>query len=305
MAYAQLPMPVLDALPLGAHLVDASHGDSCEGVLSGGSACLTALTDEALFRAVGVRIAFTNREGGVSEGPYASLNCALHVDDDPAAVTCNHRIVLQAIGAPHARLIVPNQVHGTHVVCVGAVSDTYSSVREPRDEVAIAQREASEGADAVVVGVSGVAALMNFADCLPLILVAPDGSFAVAHAGWRGAVARVASKAALALADMSGLAPHEFNAYIGPHIRSECFEVGGEVAQAFEAVYGCVALPDKCHVSLANAVTADLMGVGLDERRIADAHVCTKCSAQRYFSYRAENGVCGRHAAVAVRVERG
>ena len=67
----QLPLPQLDALPLGAHRA------------------LQALTDEHLFVQTGVRIAFTSRAGGVSEGPYASLNCALHVEDDEQAVLRN------------------------------------------------------------------------------------------------------------------------------------------------------------------------------------------------------------------------
>lgn len=214
---------------------------------------------------------------------------------------CNRRIVLQALGAPKAHLIVPSQVHGTHVVCVrGAASAGFET--DVEGLVSAAQRQASEGADAIVVQSQGVAALLNFADCLPLIIVSPDGSFAVAHAGWRGAVARIASKAVCVLADASSYESSQFNAYIGPHIREECFEVGADVADAFAREFGRDVLADERHVSLARAVASDLVAAGLQPNRIADAFICTKCHPEQYFSYRATNGACGRHSAVAIRL---
>ena len=250
---------------------------------------LVALTDDALFEACGVRIAFTGRDGGTSTGPYASLNTGDHVEDDLACVQRNREIVLQALGFPQAHLVVPNQVHGTNIVHVEDVADVPGVIEL-----------AKQGADAVVVETSGVAALLNFADCLPLIVVAPDGRFAVAHAGWRGALAGIAGKAVRALADISQDAAG-FNAYIGPHIRQECFETNEEIARQFADAYGEGVLADSRHVSLARAVMTDLVRAGMQADRIADADICTVCNCERYFSYRAAGGTCGRHAAVAVR----
>ncbi|MBQ9043259.1 MAG: laccase domain-containing protein [Eggerthellaceae bacterium] len=269
---AQLPKPQLNALPLGAHSV-------------------SALTDEALFDACGVRIAFTGREGGVSTGPYASLNTGDHVEDDLACVARNREIVLEALGFQGAPLVVPKQVHGTSVVKVPAAGDA------PQ-----AMEEAAAGADAVVVEAPEVAALLNFADCLPLIIVAPSGRFAVVHAGWRGALAGIAGKAARELAQVEGEGSAAgFNAYIGPHIRSECFETSEDIAAQFADAYGAELLADARHVSLAQAVSTDLARAGLTRERIADAGICTVCNSDRYFSYRAADGVCGRHAAIAIR----
>lgn len=270
MTNAKLPKPSLNALPMGAHSV-------------------VALTDEALFAACGVRIAFTGREGGTSTGPYASLNTGDHVQDDLQCVLKNRAIVLQALGFPQAKLVVPNQVHGTDIVRVNDVCDAVD-----------AAERAKQGTDAVVVDVPGVAALLNFADCLPLIIVAPDGHFAVVHAGWRGALAGIAGKAVRALAG-EGQSALGFNAYIGPHIRSECFETSEDIARRFAEAYGSDVLADNRHISLARAVTTDLVRAGISEDRIADAGICTVCNCDRYFSYRAAGGVCGRHAAVAVR----
>lgn len=381
-AKTSLPLPKLHALPLGAHRLsrceDGTNTSSnccaeavAEAAVNGRAktrngasamlACedhdgaLPVLTDEALFEACGVRIAFTGREGGVSEGPYAKLNCAVHVEDDERAVLRNRQIVLDALGVPNAQLIAPNQVHGTNIVCVGDPTDTTNntgssaanaassmtsnqvcganaahigdsagmanaagqSAADPATSAAAdlivpvagkvlsvsdALEEAAQGADAIIVKVPEVAALLNYADCLSLIIVAPSGSFVVAHAGWRGAIAHIASKAALELAAHTGENPSWFNAYIGPHIRSECFEVSVEVAERFADEFGASVAVGKRHVSLARAVTCDLERVGMSSQRIADCGICTKCNPDQYFSYRATNGRCGRHSAVAVRL---
>ena len=267
-----LPKPCLNALPMGAHSV-------------------IAITDEALFETCGVRIAFTSREGGTSTGPYASLNTGDHVEDDLECVLHNRAIVLEAIGFAQAPLIVPNQVHGTDIARVSKASDV------PAVAACV-----KEGIDAVMVETPGVGALLNFADCLPLIVVALDGRFVVAHAGWRGALAGIAGKAVRLLAEC-GQDAGGFNAYIGPHIHSECFETSEEIARQFADAYGSDVLTDSRHISLARAVMVDLVRAGMSQDRIADAGICTVCNSDRYFSYRAAGGVCGRHAAVAIREE--
>ena len=266
-----LPYPVIDALPCGAHR-------------------LVMLTDDALFRAVGVRIGFTGRAGGVSEGPYASLNTGGNTGDDMGRVARNRAIVCEAAGAGDARLIVPNQVHGTDVIYVF----------DERD-VNVSEQVTGNTADVVSVCARNVAVLMNFADCLPLIIVSPSGRFAVAHAGWRGAVAHVAARAFLAVSAGDSAPASEYNAYIGPHICGDCFEVGEDVAARFRDEFGESVMQDARHVSLARAVARDLTMMGMRADRIVDAGICTKCNADEYFSYRATQGDCGRNAAIAVR----
>lgn len=255
-------------------------------------------TDDALFDASSVRICFTGRAGGKSEGAYASLNLGTHVNDDSVVVRENRALLLRALGAEGAPLIVPNQVHGTDIVDVeGADGDAFERAR------ALAAR----GADALCVPVRGVAALLCFADCVPVIIVSPTGNFVVAHAGWRGAVGRIASKSVRHLARIDGAttgcasSPSQFNAYIGPHIHRECFEVGEEVSSRFAEEFGAGCVPDQRHVDLEAALRADLSSAGMDESRIASAGVCTKCAPDEFFSYRASGGVCGRHGALAFR----
>ena len=248
-ATGQLPIPQITARRFGAR-------------------CLPALTDDALYERTGVRVAFTGRAGGVSEGPYSSLNLGNHVGDDPASVERNRALVLEALDAADVPLVVPSQVHGEVVV-----------------ELDDASPEALD------------------ADCVPVIVVSPTGRFAVAHAGWRGVENGVAAKAvrALARADAAELgedAASGYNVYVGPHIHASCFETGADVRKRFEDRFGSSCIPDERHVDLLEALTVGLEEAGIDRARVADAGVCTVCSCDEFFSYRAAGGICGRHGAV-------
>ena len=271
---AHLPFPVLDALPCGAHR-------------------LVMLTDQALYEACGVRVAFAGRDGGVSTGPYASLNTGDNTDDDPNAVEHNRQLVCQAFDAGQAPMISPRQVHGIQFV----------DIDDEAEAKQVAHR-ARQGADGVVVRTGGVSALMNSADCLCFAVVSPTGSFALAHAGWRGAIEHIAAKAVQELESCDAAPASEYNAYLGPHIRTGCFEVSYELAQRFRDEFGDGALSDARHVSLAASVTADLVSAGLLIERIVDSRICTQCNSDRYFSYRATQGMCGRHATFAYREPR-
>lgn len=264
-------------------------------------ASIRILTDETLFAKFGVRIAFTSKKGGVSKPPFEALNLASHVGDDLDAVLENRRILLEALGLPHVSLLNPNQVHGTEIVRVEAAD---------RESLGRAASAIAAGADGIVVECADVAALLCFADCLPVIVVSPSGRFAVAHAGWRGAVAGIAGKAVALLAEadaadaVAEYVPSQYNAYIGPYIHSECFETGADVAQRFSEAFGNEALRDSRHVDLGRAVAIDLVRAGVDEQRIADAGMCTRCHPDEYYSYRATGGLCGRHGAFCVKTKR-
>ncbi|WP_139652654.1 polyphenol oxidase family protein [Raoultibacter phocaeensis] len=258
-------------------------------------ASVSALTDDDLYACLGVRIAFTDRMGGVSAGPFESLNLGAHVNDDVTCVERNRAIVAEAFRVAPERMIVPLQVHGTHIV----VADG-----EKAADVERARTAANAGADALVVEATNVAALLCFADCVPVIIVSPSGRFAVAHAGWRGAVHGIAAKTASLLArlderDGFGSTAALMNAYLGPHICAECFETGDEVRARFLEKFGEACTPDERHVDLACALRTDLKRVGVV--RVADAGQCTVCGNERYFSHRAQNGVAGRHGAFAYR----
>jgi len=288
-AMRELPLPVLDALPLGAHR-------------------LMVLTDEALAQACGVRIMYTDRSGGVSVGPFGELNLSPDINDDALAVERNIQIVREAAHAEKAGLVALEQVHGTRVVVAGALAESGGAVGgEPvvasvEDSAAIAGGHGRQQADGVVVGEADIAALLISADCPLLVVVSPSGRFAVAHAGWRGVVGGIAGKAVMCLARDDSCEPADFNAYLGPHICPDCFEVGEDVAQRFVDAFGPGSVLRERHVSLAHAISADLVRCGMSASRIRDAGLCTCCHPQRFFSYRATGGACGRQGVFVVRM---
>lgn len=280
----ELPLP---QLVKGRFAYTAPDGTEAAGTVQ-------AYTDPQLFEATGVRIAFTLRHGGASLPPYASLNLGTHVKDDRNAVEENRRRVLSAFDAAHAPLLVPNQVHGRQVQTV----DDAAALPQVRQVIA-------EGADALVVPLSDTAALLCFADCVPLIMVAPHGAFAVVHAGWRGVDNRIAEVALADLLAADGTDdPGRVNVYRGAYIHAECFETGPDVYQRFIDQFGPSVAYDATHIDMGAALDLTLTQAGVKPERIADVGCCTMCDNQDWFSYRAEEGTCGRHGAFAVRRSR-
>lgn len=261
-------------------------------------------TDAALEEACGVTMGFTERGGGLSAPPYDSLNLGRFAGEGEEAAVANMHHLMSAVGAEGAVLVNPVQVHGNNIV-------SFSCAEGAMFEEAY--QGSQEGADALLVTVPEVFAVLGFADCVPLIMVHPSGAFAVAHSGWRGTHARIGSKVLIALA-RTAAGPQadsqdiqreaaEVNIYIGPYIHGECFQVGEDTLALFQEEFGSTVILPERHVDLGAAIRQDLMDHGADPARIADVDACTACNVGRFFSYRAEDGVCGRHGAFAFRKE--
>jgi YfiH family protein len=157
-----------------------------------------------------VKSAATMRTGGVSQGPFASLNLGSHVGDDPAAVAENRRLLNSALGLP-AEPAWLNQVHGIDVVDAGATTDVPS-------------------ADASVARGAGAVCVVMTADCLPVLFCDRDGTrVGAAHAGWRGLAGGVLGATIKSL----DVPPSQLMAWLGPAIEQDAFEVGDEVREAF------------------------------------------------------------------------
>ncbi len=235
-----------------------------------------------LLERLGARIVhgFSTRRGGVSRGPWASLNLAAKTGDDPQAVAENLRRLAASAGFEPERLVRVRQVHGGRVVTAdrarGAEAD--GIVARPED-------------GPVVVGV-------HTADCVPLLLADEDGrAVAAVHAGWRGLVAGVVPAAVAALV-AAGARPERVLAAIGPCIEVEAFEVGEEVAARFpaEVVHRRPDWP-RPHVDLVAATRLQLVGCGVLPDRIERVGGCTHAHPDRYFSYRRDGASMGQHLA--------
>jgi YfiH family protein len=165
----------------------------------------------------GLRHAFFSREGGVSDGIYASLNGGLGSSDDQAKVAENRRRMAEYMGVAPAHLVGVHQVHSPDAV---VATGPWPGEARPR-------------ADAIVTRTEGIAIGVTTADCGPILFADPAARvIGAAHAGWKGALTGVLESTIDAMeklgADRSGMV-----AAIGPLIRQQSYEVGGEFVERF------------------------------------------------------------------------
>jgi YfiH family protein len=252
---------------------------------------MTVVLRSALLERSGVAHGFNLRTGGVSEGPFASLNLGRSVGDQPERVAENLRRFARAVGYQADALFETSQVHGAAVRVIA-----------PGDDPA---RVRLDEADVLVAPAGGFAIGVRTADCVPLLIAADSGAVAAVHAGWRGVVAGAVEAGVQALLAIGGNAPRSLRAAFFPHIEVCCFEVGGDVAEQLAALH-----PDpasvvdrsrqKPHVDLARIVTAKLLACGLAADAIDRVPGCTRCEPERFFSFRRDGQRSGRHIAAIV-----
>jgi polyphenol oxidase len=204
-------------------------------------------------------IVFSTRVGGVSEGPYASLNLGRLTGDEVERVDENRRRLCAEVGAELEPLALNRQVHSTLV------------------HRAVAGRRGEPG-DGLWTDERDVPILAMAADCLPLALSRAEGppGVAVLHVGWRGLLDGIVAEGARALAGAT-------HAAIGPGIGPCCYEVGPEVSEPFRAAYGDDVLQGR-NLDLWTSAERALRAAG-----IADVHRvdrCTHCEADVFFSHR-------------------
>ena len=239
-----------------------------------------------LLTAAGFRHAFFTCEGGVSSGPFASLNFSYSVGDEQGNVEQNLGRAAAWLDVSPENLFFAQQVHGT------------SAVALQRDYTAEAVRALQ--ADAIVGSCVWQACCVRTADCAP-VLVADriGGQVAAVHAGWRGVASKILPHTLQILFDM-GCKPENLIASIGPHIRVDAFEVSEEVAQLInEATPGLDVTRrvdgQRPHVSLADSLVEQLIRVGVSRSCIDDVGGCTFAEPARFFSYRRSGPASGRH----------
>jgi YfiH family protein len=225
------------------------------------------------------RAAFSTRRGGVSEGPYTSLNLGLKTADDPEFVLENRRRLCAEVGADPAAATLAMQVHGSRVTVAHPTSIvTPGTVYEPCDGLWSDR--------------PGLAMMLLTADCLPVVLCRTEGdpALAVLHVGWKGLLAGIVAAGARVLGGVS------LAAAVGPGIGACCYDVGEEVSAPFRAAFGDdVACEGR--LDLRRAVERALRAAGIATVDHVDR--CTVCEADRFFSHRRDRGVTGRQGVIA------
>lgn len=217
----------------------------------------------------------TTRIGGVSEGPFDSLNLGLHVGDQDLKVLTNRELVQKASGHPPVQWL--NQIHSNKVV-------QYTNENLLID------------ADAIVTDKIGACCAVMTADCLPVLFTNTEGSWiAAAHAGWRGLADGVLKNTV-----------HQYHydqplmAWIGPAISQDCFEVGDEVRQAFLELdsgnqsYFIQNSRGRWQADLAGLAKQQLQALGVE---VYLSSLCTYANPHQFYSYR-RDGQTGRMASM-------
>lgn len=218
------------------------------------------------------------RTGGISNTPYATLNLAEHVGDDPRAVATNRKILFQQTGLKNWQYC--RQVHGN---CVIAVDDTTEASLENPPE-----------ADALVSACRGVALGIFTADCVPIfILDIETPAIGLAHAGWRGTFARVAVNTLAEMKTCFGTVVENCRIHLGPAIQKCCYTVSAELLTQFAERFGC-SVHDGTHLNLQAVNVNQLVEAGLPATSISISPLCTACRTDLFYSHRAENGQTGR-----------
>jgi polyphenol oxidase len=219
-------------------------------------------------------VAFSTREGGVSEGPFASLNLALRTGDDPDAVQENRRRLCAEVGADPEALSLNRQKHTTLV---------HRAHRGKK----------GEPGDGLWTDEPGLPILAMGADCLTIALARVNGdepALAVLHAGWRGLLEGIVGEA---VARLGG----KVAAAIGPGIGPCCYEVREDVAGPFTARFGSAVFSDG-RLDLWSSAEQALRHAGAGSVERLD--LCTSCNPELFFSERRMGRPRGTQGVIAV-----
>lgn len=221
-------------------------------------------------------VCFSTRLGGVSEGPFSSLNLGILTDDRREAVIENRQRLARAAGFEAADVAMGRQVHGAGLSRAPAARPGPYARPGP---------DPPPEADGQITDEPERPLLVLVADCLPVALLG-DGALAMLHCGWRGLAAGIIGRA---VAKTGGRA-----AAIGPGIGPCCFEVGPEVEAAFASLGP--GLMNGRNLDLPEVARRLLGRAGV--RQVESAELCTVCD-RRFFSHRRDRGRTGRQAGVA------
>lgn len=237
----------------------------------------------------GIVAGMSLRAGGVSAAPWASLNCALHVGDDPDHVRENRRRLALSAGFAPEDWTSAEQTHGNRVRVVEAADR--GAGRRTRET-------AFPDTDAMITREPGILLAAFFADCVPLFFVDPvRRAVGIAHAGWRGTALDIAGRTVRAMAEAFGTNPGDLRAAIGPSIGPCCYEVDDAVVGQIGADAARRTAGGRFMLDLKEANRQFMIKAGLAPNHIEVSGYCTRCRTDLFFSHRGEGGTTGRMAA--------
>lgn len=238
-----------------------------------------------------VNHAFSTRTGGVSTNEFKSMNLNFKRGDNPENVTENYKIFCKAAGFDYNSLVSSSQDHNVFVRCV----------TEKDCGIGIYREHDIQSVDALVTDDPNVTLVTHYADCTPIYFADPEKRvIALAHAGWRGTVAKIGESVVDTMQEQYGCDPTDIIAVIGPSIGFCCYEVDTPVYEQFASLtelkpaYFTKNLGHgKYLIDLKETNRRMLLDAGLLSINITISDVCTKCNSGLLYSHRASGGKRG------------
>lgn len=227
----------------------------------------------------------TTRNGGVSKGDYASMNCTPYTGDDIEAVQRNQQLLCTALHIEKEQLIIPYQTHSVNALVID---------KEFLQQNAEKRNEQLQNIDALITQEKGVCLCVSTADCAPILLYdRKQQVIAAIHAGWRGSVNYIVRKTLEQMNRLYNTQGEDIFAAIGPCIGFDAFEVGDEVYDAFkqndfpmEYISGWKPETHKWHIDLQMANSVQLIDFGVPTEQIDICDICTFTHYEKFFSAR-------------------
>ena len=227
----------------------------------------------------------TTRNGGVSKGDYASMNCTPYTGDDLEAVQRNQQLLCTALHIEKEQLIIPYQTHSVNALVID---------KEFLQQNAEKRNEQLQNIDALITQEKSVCLCVSTADCTPILLYdRKQQVIAAIHAGWRGSVNYIVRKTLEQMQHLYNTQGEDIFAAIGPCIGFDAFEVGDEVYDAFkqndfpmEYISGWKPETHKWHIDLQMANSVQLIDFGVPTEQIDICDICTFTHYEKFFSAR-------------------
>ncbi|MGX2959176.1 peptidoglycan editing factor PgeF [Peribacillus sp. JNUCC 23] len=240
----------------------------------------------------GLVAGFTTKNGGVSKAPYASLNIGFHVGDNKEDVVANRSLLAEKLSFPLTEWVCAEQTHETKVVKVlpsdcGKGAKDYLSSLKATDGLFTTEKQ--------------ILLTLCYADCVPLYFIAPKYSMVgVAHAGWKGTVAGIATSMIQSW-NQAGILSSDIHVTIGPSICGDCYVVDDKVVKFVQKLledydekpYNLIS-EGQYNLNLKQVNAEILVKAGVPREQIDISTLCTSCENEKFFSHRRDQGKSGR-----------
>lgn len=232
-----------------------------------------------------IKFVFTQRDGGVSQKEFDSLNLAFHVEDDESLVQINHDILANTLDYDKYSLVYMKQFH-SDIIHIVTEDDNFNT---------------PPTCDALITDKTNTPLMVMVADCFPVLFYDPSQKvIAVAHSGRAGTFQNIVKKVIEKMHSEFHSNPKNILVNVGAGIGECCYEVGEEIvteAQELGYDYAITKKEEKNFLNISNILQQQLKESGIKDKHLKIDNTCTSCNTDQYFSYRAE-GKTGRFAGV-------